>query len=143
VLNVIQANPRLVVQGLSWSLKTDPLMPGNGEIKDFTLAGEPATPNPLDFFHPGSTHQTQDICGDPIPPPETVPEFNWWSIFTVTLGDNPLYFDDVKGWRFRDWMVLNDGGPLLAKKLIDEKILDVDITYTSTATLLLTHKPAN
>jgi hypothetical protein len=142
VSNIVQIDPRFVVQALSWSTKSDPLVSGNGEIKDFTLAGAPGLPSELNFFVWGSTHQITDLCSDPIPPPETVPEFNWYGVYTVVMGDNPWYFDEVMGWRFTDWMAYNDGGPLLAKKVVDAQTTDGDINYTAKTTLLLTHKPA-
>ena len=143
VSNIMQIDPRFVVSALSWSTKSDPLAPGNGEIKDFTLAGAPGLPNELNFFVWGSTHQITDICSDPIPPPETVPEFNWYGVYTVVMGENPWYFDEVNGWRYADWMVYNDGGPLLAKKVVDAQTSDGGINYTAKTTLLLTHKPGS
>jgi hypothetical protein len=142
VLNVMQIDPRFVVSGLGWTLKTDPLMSGKGEIKDFDLAGAPTLPQDGNFLLWGSTHQTQETCGMPLPPPETIPNFNWWSIFVIALGENPTYFDDTKGWGFKNWMVYNNGGALLARKVVDEKVVDGGINYTTSTTFLLTHKPA-
>lgn len=141
VANIVRIDPRFVVSGLSWSLKEDPTVQGKGEIKDLKLMGEPAVPNELMPTVWGSTHDTLDLCGDPPDPPFTNPEFNWWSIFVITMGLNPAYFSDVSGWYFDHWMVNNDGGALLAKKVMNEMVLDGGITYTAPTTLLLTHKP--
>ena len=70
-------------------------------------------------------------------------EFNWWSIYVVTMGENPWFFDEVKGWHYDDWQVFNDGAPLLAKKVIDVQTSDGGINYTTSTTFLLTHKPGS
>jgi hypothetical protein len=148
IQNIIQRDPTFIVSALAWSLKEDPTEPGKGEIKDFTLGAAPGQPAGASFLVFGSTHDILESCSDPIPPPQTIPEFNWYSIYTVVMGENPLYFNEQatdfsKAWYFDRWTtVYNDGGPLLAKKVVDEKIVDGGINYTAATTLLLTHKPA-
>jgi len=142
VVNIVQIDPRFVINGLTWDLKGDPTLPGKGEIKDFNLPGAPGMPSDLMPMVFGSTHVATDLCGMPPAPPETIPNFNWFSVYAVTMGLNPAYFSDISGCYFDKWEVYNNGGALLAKKVIDEKVDDDGIHYTAATTLLLTHKPA-
>jgi hypothetical protein len=139
---VTQRDAFFYVSDLRYTLKSDPTMPGKGEIEDLKLLYFPGqsggAANPTLW---GSTHVAVDHCASPVTE-KVAPDFNWWSTYTVVYGRDAQFFNVTDGYFFTRWTVYNDGGPVLARKVVAGMRTSNSTTYTAPTTLVLTHTPA-
>jgi hypothetical protein len=139
---VTQHDAFFYVNDVLFTLKSDPTRPGKGEVDDLRMlffpgqSGGPANPTLW-----GSTHMAINACSSAMTQ-TLVPNFNWWSVFTIVYGRDPQTFNTTDGYFFSGWTVYNDGGPVLARKVLNGSFTAASgLTHTAPTTLVLTHTP--
>jgi hypothetical protein len=142
VENVVQRDASFHVTGLTFVTRTDPRLPGRGEIADFKLTYAPlpagGTANPALL---GSEHDQVNRCA--IPPAAThETAFCWYPQYFIVFTGNPEYFNTTDGWYFEQWTV-NNGSAVLAEKFANATYADPrGISYAAPTRLVLNHTPA-